>query len=240
MRETQKLWYLKEEIVQTYESWYTGSGERMDRLEKKLLRSLLEDFGPVGSLLEVGSGTTHFTRWFESQGIHSVGMDLSPLMLKEGRRWWSGPLVQADAAALPFGDHSFDIVVMITCFEYMPRPLQVLQEARRVARKGLLMGLMNRWSWPTIRRRVQEFFGKNPFYTNAHFYSLPEMQRLLRQAWGSPYHMRWRCTLFPPFVPIEDAALPLGAFLGLAVRFLDAKNPQGESHGGVSPPRQDR
>lgn len=224
-------WYLREEVVASYEGWYTGKGERMDRLEKKLLRSLLDDFGRVHNLLEVGSGTTHFTRWFESLGVQAMGLDYSPLMLREARKWWDGPLMRGDAADLPFPADSFDVVAMIACFEYMPDPLKVLREAARVSRKGILMGLMNRWSWPTIRRRIQEFFGKNPFYTNAHFYSLPEFQRLLQRAFGTGYEPRWRSTLFPPFLPLEDAAVPLGAFLGVSVRFEDTSELTGVDRG---------
>lgn len=215
-------WYFRREIVETYEDWYTGKGARMDRLEKGLLRGLLRELGEVRTLLEVGCGTTHFTRWFAGElGLRAVGLDLSPWMLREARRWWDGPLVQGDAAALPVRDGAFDAVAMIACFEYMPEPLKVLQEARRVARKGLLLGLMNRWSLSTLRRRVQERLGRNPFYKNAHFYSLPEILELVRRAYGPRTPIRWSCTLFPPVVPVEAARVPFGAFLGLAVRFPD-------------------
>lgn len=214
-------WYLREEIVTRYESWYEGpKGERMDRLEKKLLRSLLGYFDKVESLLEVGCGTAHFTRWFANElGLDVVGVDISPLMLQEARKYWQGPLVLGDAMALPFEDKSFDVVAFITSFEYIPDPVKALKEAARVARQGLMMGLMNRWSLQTIRRRIQEFFGKNPFYQNAHFYSLFEIRRLLTKALGEDLHIIWESTLFPQFLPIESARLPFGAFLGLAVRW---------------------
>jgi len=222
-REDWVPWYCREEIVSRYESWYTGKGERMDRLEKRLLRSLLEEFGKVENLLEVGCGTTHFTRWFESLGIKAVGMDLSEVMLAEARRWWDGPLVRGDAAALPFADRSFDVVAFIACFEYMPEPLEVLREAHRVARKGLLLGLMNRWSLTAVRRRIQELLGRNPFYKNVHFYSLPEIKRLIAQAFdGKRIRIRWSSTLFPPVPGLpQEARLPFGAFLGLAVVFME-------------------
>jgi len=219
-------WYLRPEIVEKYESWYESpDGQRMDRCEKKVLRALLEPMQPR-SLLEVGAGTAHFTRWFAGElGLEVVGVDLSPVMLAEARKYWSGPLIQADAAALPFEDRSFDVVAFITSFEYMPNPLQVLQEAGRVARKGLLMGLMNRWSVATVRRRIQEFFGKNPFFGNAHFYSLPEIKALVRRALGERItEIRWRATLFPKGIPIEDAPLPLGNFLALAVHLKEGTN----------------
>ncbi|MCS7198611.1 MAG: class I SAM-dependent methyltransferase [Candidatus Bipolaricaulota bacterium] len=216
-------WYQRKEIVETYESWYQGpEGERMDRLEKATLRALLEPMQPK-SLLEVGSGTAHFTRWFASElGLKTVGVDLSSLMLTEARKYWDGPLVQADAAALPFRDRSFDVVAFITSFEYMPDPVRVLREAGRVARTGILLGLMNRWSAATVRRRVQELFGKTPFFGNAHFYSLPEIKKLLQRALGDRItEIRWQSTLFPKGFPWQTARLPFGNFLALAVHLRE-------------------
>jgi ubiquinone/menaquinone biosynthesis C-methylase UbiE len=225
---TQKYipWYQRQEIVETYESWYEGpDGQRMDRLEKKVLRILLEPMQPK-SLLEVGAGTAHFTRWFaDALGLDVVGADLSPLMLAESRKHWNGPMIQADAIALPFKAQSFDVVAFITCFEYMPDPVKVLQEAARIARKGLLIGLMNRWSAATLRRRVQECFGKNPFFGNAHFYSLPEIQKLVKSALEDRVaRIEWRSTLFPKGILIEEARVPLGNFLALAVYLKERKN----------------
>ncbi|MCI2430813.1 class I SAM-dependent methyltransferase [Candidatus Acetothermia bacterium] len=218
-------WYLREEIVSSYESWYEGpKGQRMDRLEKKLLRGLLADFAESKNLLEVGCGTAHFTRWFANElGLDVVGVDLSPLMLQEARKYWQGPLLLGDAMSLPFADKSFDVVAFVTSFEYIPDPIKALREAARVSRHGLILGLMNRWSLPTVRRRIQELFGKNPFYKNAHFYSLLEIKRLLSKALGEDLHIRWESTLFPQFLPMESARLPFGAFLGLAVRWEGAR-----------------
>ncbi|MCS7197276.1 MAG: class I SAM-dependent methyltransferase [Candidatus Bipolaricaulota bacterium] len=209
----------------------------MDRLEKTLLRRLLAGFPTAHSLLEVGCGTAHFTRWFATElGLSATGLDLSPLMIREARKYWQGPLVLGDAMDLPFTDKSFDLVAFIASFEYIPDPRRALREAARVARQGLILGLMNRWSLPTLRRRLQELFGKNPFYKNAHFYSLGEIRRLLHDALGDRLmRIEWRATLFPRFLPLEEATISVGgAFLGLAVHL------KGGDHGRVPDPGQDR
>lgn len=65
-------------IVAGYEAWYETSGRRADRLEKALLGRLLADFPQARTLLEVGCGTGHFTRWCDEQGWRAIGLDLPP------------------------------------------------------------------------------------------------------------------------------------------------------------------
>ena len=214
-------WYFNEEIVKTYESYYQEKYKRADKLEKTLLKRLLESLGHVESLLEVGCGTAHFTRWFESLNLECCGLDLSDLMLKEARKFWAeGRLLQGESSFLPFKSKSFDIVAFMACMEYMPQPIKVIHEATRVARKGIIIGLMNKWSIPTARRIIQVKMGKNPYYKNAKFYSILDMKRMLREAFGGKHAITlWTTTLFPKiFGDTQSALIPFGAFLGIAVK----------------------
>ena len=106
-------WFWDEKIVESYESWYEGKGRRADRLEKKALGLLLERFQPIETLIEVGCGTTHFTRYFESLGPKCLGYDLSPFMLRVARKLWNGELIRGDSTRLPFQDESFDLVALL-------------------------------------------------------------------------------------------------------------------------------
>lgn len=213
-------WYLREDIVKSYERWYEVKGKRADILEKELLKQLVEYVGNTRTLLEVGAGTAHFTRWFESLGINCVGLDFSPLMLKEANTLWGGSLVRGDAHHLPFREKTFDAVAFIACMEYMSKPVDVLKEAKRVARQGILWGIMNKWSLPSIRRKLQVLLGRNPFYKNARFYSILGAKVFLDKALnGTKYRTRWSATVYPRLFPLRRSRLPFGAFLGVAVRF---------------------
>jgi ubiquinone/menaquinone biosynthesis C-methylase UbiE len=214
-------WYFREDIVKTYESWYEGKYKRADVLEKTLLKKLLDALPETRSLLEVGCGTGHFTRWFKSLGLECFGLDLSHLMLREAKRLWAdGSFFRGEAAHLPFRDGSFDVVVFIACMEYMPEPVTVLIEASRVARHGIVIGLMNKWSLPTVRRILQVKMGRNPFYETARFYSVLDMKRILKDAFGNRSQIaHWATTVFPRiFVNTESSLIPFGAFLGLAMK----------------------
>jgi ubiquinone/menaquinone biosynthesis C-methylase UbiE len=225
MTSSETPWYLQGSIVKSYESWYEGKGQRADLLEKQLLKELVEYVANVRTMLEVGVGTGHFARWFESLGIQCVGLDFSLLMLKEAKRMGKGDLIRGDAHHLPFREKTFDVATYITCMEYMRSPTEVLQEARRVARNGIIWGIMNKWSLPTLRRKLQVALGKNPFYSNARFYSIRDGRNFLTKALdGANYSIEWWTTVFPRILLVKESKLPFGAFLGVAVKFNSEGN----------------
>ena len=131
------------QITAGYEAWYQTVGRRADYQEKALLKRLLNCFPTARSILEVGCGTGHFTRWFGEQGLPTVGPDLSWPMLEVAKRLMGPPCLQGDAFVLPFRSASIDLVVLITTLEFLPNPVQALAEALRVARQGLLLGVLN-------------------------------------------------------------------------------------------------
>ena len=131
------------EIASDYEIWYQTVGSQADKQEKALLKRLLKVFSTEESILEVGCGTGHFTRWFSQQGMQAIGLDLSRAMLEEANRFGSSLLVLGDALKLPFASNSFEIIALITTLEFLPDPVAVLSEVHRVARKGLILGVLN-------------------------------------------------------------------------------------------------
>ena len=176
-------WNYEPELAKVYDSFYEGKYKEADVQEKNLLKFLLDQIDGISEILEVGCGTGHFTRWLDSLGYKIVGVDISPVMLGVAKELWDkGKFINARAELLPFKDKSFDVVLYVTCLEYMPDLVKVFKEAERVARRGIVMGLMNRWSLPTIRRIIQVKLGKNPYYYNARFYSLPMIKKELKRA----------------------------------------------------------
>jgi len=106
-----------------------------------------DDAGLLGDVagarvLEVGAGAAQCSRWLLAAGADPVALDLSGVMLQRGRDLSarSGldvPLVQADAAWLPFADASFDLA----CSAYGGVPFvddsaRVMREVARVLRPG--------------------------------------------------------------------------------------------------------
>jgi ubiquinone/menaquinone biosynthesis C-methylase UbiE len=199
-------------FAERYEGWYAGRGRRADRLEKHLLKRLLAEFPQAGTVLEVGCGTGHFTRWFAEQGFRVAGLDIAPAMLAEAMKWNGVPYVAGDALALPFSDRSFDVVALVTALEFVSDPQSALREAVRVARRGLVLGVLNRCSLLAAKRKIRA----KPPWNEARFFSPGELTRLLQEAAGARLALiRWRTTLWP--LPIlRSLPLPWGAFIGVA------------------------
>jgi SAM-dependent methyltransferase len=201
-------------LARRYEEWYATKGRRADVREKELLGRLLLLFPRARSALEVGCGTGHFTRWLAERGLDAVGVDNSEAMLNEARRMGGPRYLTGDAHALPFVDRSYDVTALITTLEFVADPARALAEAVRVARQGVLLGVLNRWSLVAARYRIS---GK-AIWRCARFFGAGELALLARRAAGPRAgEIVWRTTLWP--IPgVRGLRLPWGGFIGMAVQ----------------------
>jgi ubiquinone/menaquinone biosynthesis C-methylase UbiE len=216
--------YQQRQTAKEYERYYETKYKRADLLEKRLLIKLLGQFKNATNLLEVGCGTGHFTRWMDATGLECYGVDISIPMLKEAKKLWiNGRLLQGEGSRLPFKDKSVDIVAYITSFEFMPDAAIAFEEAARVAEKGVIMGLMNKNSISTVRKRFLSITGKNSFYEKAHFYSIFDIKKILDKSFSGKCTITfWTTTVFPRvFGDLQSSLFPFGAFLGIAIELRD-------------------
>jgi ubiquinone/menaquinone biosynthesis C-methylase UbiE len=200
-------------VVDGYETWYETAGRRPDRLEKELLQRLLAGFPQARTLLEVGCGTGHFTRWFTDQGFRTVGLDLSSPMLAEAIHLGSPSCLLGDALSLPFSNNAFDLVVLITSLEFVADPHRVLEEAMRLAQSGLILGVLNRFSWLAWQLKLSG----EPLWQVARFFTPVELAQLVHDATtGRRVKIEGWTTLWPLWA--RPLSLPWGGFIGMAVR----------------------
>jgi SAM-dependent methyltransferase len=124
-------------LADWYDSLIGGEVSEWTRATGELLVSLLGQ-GP-GRCLDLGCGTGAFVPLLVAQGWTVVGVDLSADQLRvalERVGEMAEALVQADAAALPFEDGSFDAVVAVLVHTDMDAYDTALREAARVLRQG--------------------------------------------------------------------------------------------------------
>lgn len=220
--QNRKEWFFNREYTDTYEKYYEGPYKRAEVWQKNILTNLIKKDTRVRTLLEFGCGTTRFTRWWSEIGIEASGGDISPFMLSQALYRFDGDLVMADSHYMPFKKHSFDALAFITTFEYYKDPVQVLREAARVAKHGIIMGMMNRNTPKLFRRRAQQLFGKNNFYVTATFYTPNKLQAIIKEALeGREYTIEWKCTGLPKWFPVQEWKQPIGDFFGLYIEFKD-------------------
>jgi ubiquinone/menaquinone biosynthesis C-methylase UbiE len=99
---------------------------------------------PSTRVLEVGSGPGHLAiRLSSEHRLNVTGVDLDPAMVERARANASASpeavnatFVVGDAAALPFSDRSFDLVVSTLSMHHWAKPTAGLAEIRRVLRPG--------------------------------------------------------------------------------------------------------
>ncbi|MFR9675165.1 class I SAM-dependent methyltransferase [Streptomyces sp. TR02-1] len=154
--------------------------EGLDEAEAQLL-------GPARALrdravLEVGAGAAQCSRWLAEQGARPVALDLSHRQLQHALRIGQEPgqelgaripLVQGDAAALPFGDATFDLACSAYgALPFTADPAGVLGEVRRVLRPGgrFVFSVTHpvRWAFPDEPgpeglTAVASYFDRTPY-----------------------------------------------------------------------------
>jgi ubiquinone/menaquinone biosynthesis C-methylase UbiE len=213
-------WDIFEQAASRYEAWYaTPRGQRADEAERALLTRLLGGFPTAHRVLEVGCGTGHFTAWLTGQGWEVVALDRAPAMLAEVRRSRPDiPVVLGDARGLPVRESAVDLVVFITTLEFLSEPTMALAEAVRVARQGLLVVALNRWSLGGLSRRWGAQ-ARQPLLSQARDTSVVSLRAMVKAAVGPRLQeIQWVSTLFPDGLWRFQAPIPLGEVIGMAAR----------------------
>lgn len=217
-------WEAFERAAERYEAWYaTPRGQRASRAEKQLLARLLDAFPDARSALDVGCGTGHFTGWLAQRGLRTIGLDRAPAMLAALRRRLPDcPLLFADAHALPLRDRAVDLVVLIATLEFLEDPRRALAEAARVARRGVIVVALNRWSVGGLSRRIGPA-ARGTLLSQARDLSAAALRRLFRDAAaGRLIRLCGHSALLPRPLAAGPTAIPLGDVVGVAAELTSA------------------
>ncbi len=202
-----------------YEAWYaSGRGQRADQAESALLGWLLSCFPDARSAVEIGCGTGHFTRQLQLRGLRAAGLDRSDAMLRQMHRFAPTiPAVLGDAHRLPLRDRAVDLSVFITTVEFLETPLTALSEAVRIARQGLVVIALNRWSLGGLSRRWGPQ-SRCAILGQARDVSRRELERMIRTVaeprWGGVW---WASTLLPNGLWKAVVKVPIGDVIGMGV-----------------------
>lgn len=119
-------------------------GEATEAQSRALHRALVEltVSRPLGDLIDVGCGQGRLLKLLATRARRAVGVDIDA----DARRFARAELLLAglpnctlrkgDMHSLPFGDDEFDTVILDDVLDASDRPVEAINEARRVMRPG--------------------------------------------------------------------------------------------------------
>jgi ubiquinone/menaquinone biosynthesis C-methylase UbiE len=189
----------RSEDTKRYDDWFQSEpGRTAWKIETELFSGL---WAPVSrqNVLEVGCGTGHFLEWICQQGHQATGLEPSPSMRELARSRLPGCVTvdHGHAEYLPYEDNSFDTVALINTLEFVDDPTEALQEAVRVARRHVLVGVLNRYSLAFMQHCLSRLW-RPSFYDHAHYFSVFELEFLIQKILSGKVPVIWKtCFTFP-------------------------------------------
>jgi ubiquinone/menaquinone biosynthesis C-methylase UbiE len=213
--------------ARAYEQWAKKPEiKRAEAIEQQLMMEMLD---PLRGkfVLEVGCGSGSGLIPFIEKGLLVTGIDPSPYMLdiaqrKVGHR---ADLHRGSGEDLPFEDNSFHYVCLNSTLEFVDDYETVIEEACRVAKDKVYIGIMNRFAMKGYRQRINAILSDN-IQDQLQYFSIGEIKGILRRLLGNvPIHSRTIChfpvSLTRLFCRIEQSRLlqscPFGAYAGIVV-----------------------
>jgi ubiquinone/menaquinone biosynthesis C-methylase UbiE len=212
------------------EQWFNNPLNRsVADLESRLMVDMLSPMRGE-ALLDIGCGTGASLLPFIEKGLNVTGLDPSPYMLDITLKNLGNcaELYRGFAEDLPFDDNSFSYACLVTTLEFVDDPQKAIEEACRVAKDRIFIGVLNKYAIKGIERRVRGIFTKTIF-NHAKFFSVWEIKQIIRTILGQvPVSWRTVCQLpagSGKFAHnLEQSRLvqrfPFGAFAGIVVSLV--------------------
>lgn len=175
LRELRETITAFDECSEEYESWYRSSkGKMILKSELLAVKSLL----PKGRGVEIGVGTGIFA---SGLGV-GFGVDPSIACLKlAGKR--GVKVVCGISEALPFKDGSFDFALYAVTLCFLSDPKAALREAHRVLKpRGKIVICFIPMNSPWGKFYLRKKAVRHRFYKHADFYTVKEVDGMLREA----------------------------------------------------------
>ena len=150
--------------------------------DRDCLDRLAREVGDLGPICDMGCGPGQIARYLHSQGVKTLGVDLSPKMVVEAERL--NPEIhfhQGDMLALPDADKSWGGIAAFYCIIHIPREqiVDALRELKRVLKPGGV--LLVTFHIGNEIEHIEEWWEK-PVNLDFAFYQPGEMESWLKGA----------------------------------------------------------
>lgn len=213
-----------------YDKWFEKPHNRsISALEKKLMTDMLQP-AKGETILDIGCGTGESLIPYIEMGLSGTGIDPSKHMLdcaikKLGNR---AEFRQCFAEDLPFDDNSFNYASFFTSLEFVDDPKKALEEACRVAKDKLFIGILNSYSINVFNIRIKKHFSES-IYRHAKFFNIWEIKKMIKEllgdvpvSWGTVYGFSCKSGIIADKFEKTDYVkkYPFGPFAGIAVTLI--------------------
>lgn len=211
----------------SYEAWCNLPSSRYAfDIEMGILLDMLSP-RPGSRLIDIGCGLGRSLEPFLGYDLQLTGIDPSPYMIdlaakKLGNR---ADLHRGVAEDLPFDDNTFEYAVLMISLEFTEIPAKAIEEACRVAKDKVFIGVTNKYAPPNILRRIKELFVKDAL-SHARFFTIWEIKRIIFSILGD-VPVSWRtapqfpCRRSKCVAFLEKRKLvqksPFGAMIGMTI-----------------------
>jgi ubiquinone/menaquinone biosynthesis C-methylase UbiE len=164
-----------QKVAESYDAFYdTTIGKWYDRWEKQAIKSIMPNL-QSGTLLEMGSGTGHWCKFFLDLGYEVTGVDSSKAMIAVARRknLKNVTFIQGNAEVISLSK-KFNVVSFITTLEFISHPIKAIENAiKHLNLHGfLILGVLNALS------PLQQSRKEDPIYSKGHYYSQIELEEI--------------------------------------------------------------
>lgn len=131
IRDQRKFWDF---YAPVYNLFMKSTQKNYQQLYQKIRKVILKK-----QVLEIATGTGLIAKHTAQYAKKYIATDFSEQMLyqaQKGKKQENLYFMKADACALPFPDHSFDVVIIANALHILPDPEKAISEIRRVLRSG--------------------------------------------------------------------------------------------------------
>lgn len=130
-------------------------------------------------ILDFGCATGDYCLELKKLGFECVGVDINERYIEIARE--KGVEAYVIKEHLPFEDRSFATVILIEVLEHVPHPGKVLEEAKRVARKNILITVPDCGGFETLKNYGLTY-GHFLAIDHINFFTKKELEDLLSKS----------------------------------------------------------
>ena len=214
--------------AKAYDSWFEDKkNKHVFNLEISMFADMLSPMRGQ-RLLDIGCGSGKSIEPFLNLGLQISGIDPSPYMLDIAEKKFKNKvdLFRGFAEDLPFEDNSFEYSSLFTSLEFTELPAKAIEEACRVTKDKIFVGVLNKYAPMNMIRMIKSKF-TDSIFSKTQFFSIWELKQLVFSILGK-VPVSWRTTPQVPIIfgkypfIIEDLFLvqksPFGSMIGMTIK----------------------